>query len=42
MEKIQRGQDEFVRWNGTLRRTYLLARAGWSSRFSPPSATSPR
>src|SRR3954462_9579912 len=25
---------------GALRRTYLLARAWWSSRFSPPSATS--
>ena len=43
MKKVQRGQRRIAgrsARNGALRRTYLLARAGWSSRFPPSSATS--
>ena len=39
-KKVQSRKRDFG--NGILRATYLLARAGWSSRFSPPSATSAR
>ena len=43
-EKGSTARDEFAGAICALKRalpqTYLLARAGWSSRFSPPSATS--